>query len=70
MIGRYGTAASGGVLFYNLDNEPMLWNSTHRDVHPQPLSYDELRDRTYTYGAAIKAADPGAKTLGPVVVGV
>ncbi|CAG0937229.1 partial Beta-mannanase/endoglucanase A, partial [Thermoflexales bacterium] len=26
---RYNTAANGGVLFYNLDNEPMLWNSTH-----------------------------------------
>ena len=27
-------AANGGVAYYNLDNEPMLWNSTHRDVHP------------------------------------
>lgn len=66
---RYGTAATGGVQFYNLDNEPMLWNSTHRDVHPQPVSYDELRDRTYQYGAAIKAVDPAAKTLGPVLWG-
>lgn len=66
---RYGTAANGGVAFYNLDNEPMLWNSTHRDVHPSPTSYDELRDKTYLYAAAIKAADPGAKTLGPVLWG-
>ncbi len=64
--GLYGAANAGGVRFYNLDNEPMLWNSTHRDVHPAPLSYDEERDRTYSYGAAIKAADPAAKTLGPV----
>ncbi len=64
-IGRYGTAAAGGVRFYNLDNEPMLWNSTHRDVHPAPTSYDELRDRTWAYAAAVKAADPAAKTLGP-----
>jgi hypothetical protein len=49
----------------NLDNEPMLWNETHRDVHPRPTSYDELRNRTYRYAAAIKAVDPGAKTLGP-----
>lgn len=69
LIGRYGTAAQGGVAFYNLDNEPMLWNDTHRDVHPQPASYDEVRDRTYQYGAAIKAADPSAKTLGPVLWG-
>lgn len=65
LIGRYGNAASGGVKYYNLDNEPALWNSTHRDVHPQPLSYDELRDRTLQYAAAIKVADPTAKTLGP-----
>ncbi len=64
--GLYGAAGAGGVRFYNLDNEPMLWNSTHRDVHPAPLSYDELRDRTYQYAAAIKAADPAAQTLGPV----
>ncbi len=67
LIGRYGTAESGGVALFNLDNEPMLWNSTHRDVHPQPTSYDELRDRTYHYAAAIKEQDPGAKTLGPVL---
>jgi hypothetical protein len=66
---RYNTAANGGVLFYNLDNEPMLWNSTHRDVHPQPTTYDEMRDRTSAYAAAIKQADPSAKTLGPVLWG-
>jgi hypothetical protein len=69
LISRFGTAAQGGVAFYNLDNEPMLWNSTHRDVHPQPASYDEVRDLTYQYAAAIKAADPTAQTLGPVLWG-
>jgi hypothetical protein len=66
---RYNMAANGGVLFYNLDNEPMLWNSTHRDVHPNPTTYDEMRDKTYAYAAAIKQADPSAKTLGPVLWG-
>ena len=65
----YGTAGQGGVMFYDLDNEPMLWNSTHRDVHPDPTSYDEMRDRTWAYAAALKAADPSAQTLGPVVWG-
>ena len=69
LITRYGPAAAGGVRFYNLDNEPMLWNSTHRDVHPTPCGYDELRDRTIQYAAAIKAADPAAQTLGPVFWG-
>ena len=66
LVDRYGTAANGGVQFYNLDNEPMLWDGTHRDVHPQPTSYDEMRDRTLEYAAAIKAADSTAQTLGPV----
>ncbi len=61
----FGTADQGGVKFYNLDNEPYLWNINHRDVHPDPVSYDELRDLTYAYGAAVKAADPNAQTLGP-----
>ena len=67
--GKYGTAANGGVAYYDLDNEPMLWNSTHRDIHPQPTSYDEMRTATYNYAAAVKAADPSAKTLGPVLWG-
>lgn len=66
---RFGTAANGGVRYYALDNEPMLWNSTHRDVHPTPLTYDEIWQRTVTYAAAIKAQDPAAKILGPVTWG-
>jgi len=69
LIAQFGTAAEGGVPFYNLDNEPMLWNQTHRDVHPAPVSYEEIRERTYRYAATIKAADPTAKTLGPATWG-
>jgi len=69
LISLFKTADQGGVMFYDLDNEPMLWNSTHRDVHPAATTYDEMRTRTYDYAAAIKAADPAAQTLGPVVWG-
>lgn len=69
LTGKYGLAAEGGVKFYSLDNEPMLWSHTHRDVHPEPVTYNELRDRTYAYAAAVKKIDPGAQTLGPVVWG-
>jgi len=27
-----------------MDNEIEIWGSTHRDVHPLPSAYDELRD--------------------------
>ncbi|HEV8551470.1 MAG TPA: glycoside hydrolase family 44 protein, partial [Polyangiaceae bacterium] len=53
------------VLMYILDNEPSLWNQTHRDVHPEPVSYDELLDRTLRYGGAIRAAAPDAVIAGP-----
>ena len=47
----------------------MLWNQTHRDVHPDPTRYDEVRDRTYAYAVAIKSADPSALTAGSTVWG-
>ncbi|HET7843552.1 MAG TPA: glycoside hydrolase family 44 protein, partial [Xanthomonadales bacterium] len=66
LVARHGLAANGGVRYYSLDNEVMLWNSTHRDVHPVPPGYDEIWQRGRDYAAAIKQADPGAKVLGPV----
>lgn len=54
-----------GVAMYILDNEPNLWHTTHRDVHPDPLTYDELLDRTTRYGRAIRDADPEAVIAGP-----
>ncbi|WP_306581664.1 glycoside hydrolase family 44 protein [Dokdonella sp.] len=65
----FGTAASGGVRFYALDNEVMLWNSTHRDVHPAPTTYDETWAKALAYGSAIKQQDPAAQVLGPVTWG-
>jgi hypothetical protein len=62
--GLYGSAANGGVRFYELGNEPALWDSTHRDMHPAPETYDELWQKSRDYGAAVKAADPTAKVLG------
>ena len=65
----FGTAASGGVKYFSLDNEVMLWNSTHRDVHPLPPSYDEIWSRTLDYAAAIKGQEPDALVTGPVTWG-
>ncbi len=58
-----------GVDEYILDNEPNLWSTTHRDVHPSPLTYDELLDRTIQYGSAIRKADPDAVIAGPAAWG-
>ncbi|MEP7042098.1 MAG: glycoside hydrolase family 44 protein [Dokdonella sp.] len=65
----FGGAANGGVKFYALDNEVMLWNSTHRDVHPAPTTYDETWAKAASYGAAIKQQDAAAAVSGPVTWG-
>ena len=65
----FGTAANGGVKFYSLDNEVMLWNSTHRDVHPAALSYAGAWTETHDYATAIKTQDPDALVTGPVTWG-
>jgi hypothetical protein len=61
---RAGRADGSGVKYWALDNEPMLWHSTHRDVRPSPLGYDELWELTVKYAEAIKQADPTAKVAG------
>lgn len=58
-----------GVTMYILDNEPTLWNETHRDVHPQPVSYDELLEKTIAYATEIRRADPDARIAGPAMWG-
>jgi hypothetical protein len=65
LVARYGTAAQGGVKFYGLDNEPVLWNSTHRDVHPLPLTAEELWTKSQATAKAVKTADGSAAILGP-----
>ena len=50
--------------YWALDNEPMLWHDTHRDVRQQPLGAAELWEKTVQYAEAIKSADPKAKIAG------
>ncbi|XP_018324510.1 uncharacterized protein LOC108736545 [Agrilus planipennis] len=63
---KYGTADKGGVLFYEMDNEYDLWHSTHQDIHPQPVSTDEIIKLTEEHALAVKEVDPSALILGPV----
>ena len=52
--------------FYNMDNEIDIWGSTHRDVHPNPTTYQELRDIFLLEAGNLKTWDPAAIRLGPV----
>jgi Glycoside hydrolase family 44 len=65
-VATYGSAStSTGIKYYVLDNEPSLWYSTHRDVHPNPTTYQEMYDKIVAYASVIRAADPAAKIIGP-----
>jgi hypothetical protein len=65
LIDQWGAASSGGLRYYILDNEPSIWHSTHRDVHPTGATMDEIRDKVIDYGARIKATDASAQVVGP-----
>jgi hypothetical protein len=67
LVGKFGNAASGGVAIYELDNEPEWWDGTQADVHPLPITYDELTKDGLTYAKAIKDSDPTAEVSGPVL---
>lgn len=54
-----------GVRYYALDNEPSLWHETHRDVHPDGQTLEEIRDRIIDYARMVKSIDPQAIVAGP-----
>jgi hypothetical protein len=67
LVGKFGTAANGGVAAYDLDNEPAWWDAVHRDVHPVASTYDEVTNNGIAVAEAVKTADPTAAVSGPVV---
>ena len=67
LVGKFGSAANGGVAIYDLDNEPSWWDATQRDVHPVAFTYDEVTTNGIATAAAVKAADPTAAVSGPVI---
>jgi hypothetical protein len=69
ILDTHGTAATTGVKYYAIDNEPDLWDSTHFDIHPDPSTYDEIRDKLFEFGPMIKAKDANAHILAPELAG-
>src|SRR5580658_7655740 len=66
LTATFGTAANGGVPYYQLDNEPGGWSNTHRDVEPTQPDYNTIISLGQQYAAMIKQTDPSAKVFGPV----
>ncbi len=72
LVAHYGSAADGGVRFYNLDNEPSGWGNTHRDILPNGRPYagdGGITELGIQFATAVKAADPTALILGPLDFG-
>jgi len=70
LVSEYGYAGTAtGVKFYDLDNEPTLWSSTHREIHPVKPTCVEIRDKSIALATAVKNVDPNAQILGPVLYG-
>ncbi len=63
LVAKWGGAAAGGLQYYIMDNEPSIWFSTHRDVHPVGPHATEIRDKVIQTSAAVKAIDPNAKVV-------
>ena len=64
-VSKWGTAASGGLRYYILDNEHSIWHGTHRDVHPTGANMDEIKTKILDYAGKIKSTDPSALVVGP-----
>lgn len=69
LVQKLHSAAQGGIKFYDLDNEPGLWPTTHPLLHPKKTSYWELMNKSETLAYSILKIDPNAMILGPVSYG-
>ncbi|MFN8010703.1 MAG: glycoside hydrolase family 44 protein [Holophagaceae bacterium] len=69
--GRFPTARTDPArpIFYMLDNEPDLWNSTHLEVQRSKLRYDQLIPASIALAGAIKDVVPQALVFGPASYG-
>ncbi|HEY4786378.1 MAG TPA: glycoside hydrolase family 44 protein, partial [Bacteroidales bacterium] len=53
-------------LYWNMDNEPDVWDGTHDDVMPTLISASDFMDRFIEVAKKAKALFPGIKICGPV----
>jgi hypothetical protein len=65
LVATWGLSGAGGVGWYLMDNEPSIWFSTHRDIHPVGPHATEYRNDVLHAASAIRAIDAGAKIVGP-----
>jgi len=70
LVNKYGDAStSTGIKGYAVDNEPALWAHTHPRIHPEPVTCEELVEKTIGLSKAVKNVDPYAEIFGPALYG-
>jgi hypothetical protein len=52
--------------YWNMDNEPEIWNGTHDDVMPTQLSAEDFMQRYFAVAKKARAKFPDIKLVGPV----
>jgi hypothetical protein len=57
---------SNYLRYWNMDNEPEIWEGTHDDVMPSQESAESFMQRYFAVAKAARAKFPGIKLVGPV----
>jgi hypothetical protein len=52
--------------YWDMDNEPEIWNGTHDDVMPTQLSAEAFMQRYFDYAKQARSRYPEIKLMGPV----
>ncbi len=57
---------SNGIFYWNMDNEPEIWQGTHDDVWPAQPDADTFMQMYFAVAKKAREKFPGIKLLGPV----
>ncbi|MGN0642754.1 MAG: glycoside hydrolase family 44 protein [Huintestinicola sp.] len=70
LVDKYGSVSEGGINGYFLDSEPDKWESKYEVLGLEPITADELIERSVTLADSIKTIDSKAFVFGPSVSGL
>ena len=65
----YKIKSSATPVWFDLDNEPDLWGSTHNEIWAKNPTYAQIISNNIEYATALKATAPKALVFGPVNYG-
>ena len=65
----YKIKSSATPVWFNLDNEPDLWGSTHNEIWAKNPTYAQIIANNIEYATALKKATPETLIFGPVNYG-